>query len=266
MIREKSPQMCYSFVLLREDFNPAVSSRNHQETGGKTMTGELQKPPAPKPRQTFSGMQVLWMVLASMCLAVVATILAIKLYLFPSPFTPVKLSPAESRQLEAKLEKFADFADQANTKESEYTREGTLKPEPYSEAGASRTITFTEREVNAMVAKNTDLAKKMAIDLADNMVSVKLLIPLDPDFPMLGGKILRIHAGAELAFRNSRPVIKLKGVSIMGVPMPNAWLGGIKNIDLIQEFGADEGFWKSFADGVESISVVEDSLQIRLRK
>jgi len=52
----------------------------------------------------------------------------------------------------------------------------------------------------------------------------------------------------------------------MGVPMPNAWLGGIKNIDLIKEFGTDEGFWKTFADGVDSIKVVEGSLQVRLKE
>ena len=91
------------------------------------------------------------------------------------------------------------------------------------------------------------------------------MVPLDPDFPMLGGKTLKIKAGAELAYREGRPVVKLKGVSLMGVPMPNAWLGGIKNIDLIKEFG-EEGFWKTFADGVESIGVVEGVLKIRLKE
>ena len=52
----------------------------------------------------------------------------------------------------------------------------------------------------------------------------------------------------------------------MGVPMPNAWLGGIKNIDLVKEFGGDKGFWKTFADGVDSISVVDGFLDIRLKE
>ena len=99
-----------------------------------------------------------------------------------------------------------------------------------------------------------------------SLVSINLLIPLAPDFPVLGGKTLKINAGAELAYRQSRPVVKIKGVSLMGVPMPNAWLGGIKNIDLIQEFGVDEGFWARFADGVESINVVEGFLRIQLKE
>ena len=52
----------------------------------------------------------------------------------------------------------------------------------------------------------------------------------------------------------------------MGVPLPNAWLGGLKNIDLIQEFGADPGFWKGFADGVAAIEVREGSLRIVLKE
>jgi len=116
-----------------------------------------------------------------------------------------------------------------------------------------------------MVAKNTDLADKLAIDLAQDMISIKLLIPLDPDFPVLGGKTYKVKAGAELAYKVGRPVVKLKGVSLMGVPMPNSWLGGLKNIDLVKEYGVDEGFWKSFSDGVESIGVEEGALQVKLK-
>jgi hypothetical protein len=48
--------------------------------------------------------------------------------------------------------------------------------------------------------------------------------------------------------------------------LPNAWLGGVKNIDLIKEFGTDQGFWKSFADGVETIGVVDGFLKIQLKE
>jgi hypothetical protein len=230
------------------------------------MTGELLKQPNPKPKQGFSGMQVLAMVLVSVCISIVATAFVIKFFLFPSPFKPVKLSPKEAQQLAVKLEKFEDINKHATPKTSEFAKDGTLIPEKYNETGSSREINFTERELNAIVANNTDLAQKLAIDLAEDMISIKLLIPLDPDLPMLGGKTLKVKAGAELAYQKGRPVIKLRGISLMGVPVPNAWLGGIKNIDLIKEFGTDEGFWKTFADGVDSISVVEGYLKIRLKE
>ena len=117
-----------------------------------------------------------------------------------------------------------------------------------------------------MLAKNPDLAKKLAVDLADDLVSARLLVPVDPDFPFLGGKTLRVAAGVEMAYRGDRPTVVLKGVSIMGIPIPNAWLGGLKNIDLVGEFGDQQGFWKGFADGVEDIRVREGQLQLNFKE
>jgi len=67
-------------------------------------------------------------------------------------------------------------------------------------------------------------------------------------------------------FASQRPIVVLKGVSVMGVPVPNDWLGGIKNIDLVQRFGQTEGFWKSFSGGVEFVKVVDGAVQIQLKE
>ena len=52
----------------------------------------------------------------------------------------------------------------------------------------------------------------------------------------------------------------------MGVPLPNAWLGGLKNVDLVAEFGRDGGFWRLFADGVADVEVGEGQLRVRLKE
>ncbi len=181
-------------------------------------------------------------------------------YLFLKEFKPVQLKPGEEQVLERKLRAIGVEVRDAGAGAT------PLEPEPYSEVGASREVSFSERELNAMLARNTDLARKLAIDLADDLVSARLLVPLDADFPMLGGKTLRVNAGVELAYQESRPIVVLKGVSVMGVPIPNAWLGNLKNVDLIQEFGADQGFWKSFSDGVEYIHVEEGRLLVKLKE
>ena len=67
------------------------------------------------------------------------------------------------------------------------------------------------------------------------------------------------RAGVELAYRQSRPIVVLKGVSVMGVPVPNAWLGGIKNIDLVNEYGEGDGFWQAF----ERVSMTSMSARAR---
>jgi len=206
------------------------------------------------------------MIIASMCIAIIITVFSIKIFLFPAPFKPVVLSEKEEQQLTTKLEQFDSLTTQSEASSKEPAKNVNLKPEQYTEEKGSREINFTERELNAMMAKNTDLAQKLALDLADDMISMKLLIPLDPDLPLMGGKTLRVKAGAELAYRGGRPVVKLKGVSLMGVPMPNSWLGGLKNIDLVREFGGDDGFWKSFADGVDSIVITDGFLKIQLKE
>ena len=206
-------------------------------------------------------LKTLGIMLITVIISVIATIFVINYYLFPKQLEPVELSQREESTLNQKLKHFGlpelPSADSSSN---------ALEPEPYSEVGAKREITFSEKELNAMLAKNTDLADKVAIDLAENLASAKMIIPLDPDFPILGGKTLKANAGAELAYANGRPIVILKGVSVWGVPIPNAWLGNLKNVDLVKEFGGDEGFWKSFSDGVENIHVSEGSLIIKLKE
>ncbi len=232
-----------------------------------------------KDTKKFGCLQVVGIVLLTALITTAITLWVAKTYIFPSQFTPVVLSGHEEQLLSEKLNSFGfsmepdsqqNFSEKKpvnnKTKESVEDLNATLQPEAYTEKGAIRDILFTERELNAMIAKNTDLATKVAVDMADDLISARLRIPLDQDFPMFGGKVLRAAAGLELAYRNGQPVVVLKGVKLMGVPIPNAWLGGLKNIDLVHEFGGNEGFWQLFADGVETIETQNGQLKITLKE
>jgi hypothetical protein len=232
-----------------------------------TDTGQLENPAQ---KRGFRAIHLLWIILATILLSAAVTYWVVRTYIYARDFTPVQLSQSEQLVLNDKLKQLGyqpnpvpDPAQPSQPKESD---EQWLRSERYSEAGAKREIYFSERELNAMVANNQDLAKKLAIDLGDNLVSARLLVPVDKDFPILGGKTLRVSTGVEMAFRDAKPVVILKGVSIMGVPIPNAWLGGLKNIDLISEFGDQQGFWAGFAEGVEDIRVEEGELKIKLKE
>ena len=220
-------------------------------------------------RRGMSGAKIFLIVLVTMLITVGITLLVVKYYFFPSEFKPVQLSVKEEQVLEKKLERLEslDAAYQPRRKAGDTASDtGVLEPEAYDEEGADRSISLSERELNSLLAKNTDLARKLAIDLSDDLMSAKLLMPVDEDFPIMGGKILKVRAGVELAYRDGKPIVILKGVSVMGVPIPNAWLGGLKNIDLVEEFGSGDGFWKAFSDGVKDISIVEGNLQIELKE
>ena len=220
-------------------------------------------------RRGLRASHVVWIVLATILLTAGATYWLLRTYIYARDFTPVELSASEQEALNAKLrvlgyEPGPDTAASAQPRKE--TDQAWLRPERYSEVDAEREVRFSERELNAMVANNRDLAKKLAVDLGQDLVSARLLVPVDPDFPILGGKTLRVSAGVEMAFREARPVVILKGISVMGIPIPNAWLGGLKNIDLVSEFGEQQGFWKGFADGVDNIRVEEGQLKIQLKE
>lgn len=215
-----------------------------------------------KPRR-FSGWQVIGIVALVMLVTALITAFIVKRYLWPDEFRPVELSQSESRELDTKLER---LGLETNRAPGPGTPGEPLVVEPYNENAASRDIYFAERELNALLARNTNMADRLAVNLSNNLASAKMLVPLEEDFPMLGGRTLRVTAGVEMAFQDNRPVIVLKGVSLMGVPIPNAWLGNLKNVDLVREFGGNDGFWKTFAAGVELIEVTDGKLHIRLKE
>jgi hypothetical protein len=229
-------------------------------------TQTLPTTPLARERRPSRFKMVVIVVAVAMATSVITVWLATT-YLLPREFKPVKLNDREAQVLDAKLALLDPAQGPSGRTPGKAGKGGTpLIPERYDEKGASRQIRLTERELNALLARNTSLAQKLAIDLSKDLASAKLLIPLDPDFPFVGGKTLRVSAGLELRYDDRNPVVMLKGVSIWGVPIPNAWLGGLKNVDLVKEFGAERGFWQAFGAGVENIRVEEGTLSITLKE
>lgn len=234
-------------------------------------TKKTDTAPSAPGRHNLAWPQVLLIVLLTMVITVGLSYWVLSSFLFMKEFKPLELSAKEELVLESKLRAVGldiDISGSPPTKitPAEIDKEGNLIPEPYSEKGARREISFNERELNALLAKNTDLAKKLAIDLGNDLVSAKLLIPLEPDFPILGGKTIRVNAGVEMAYDHGKPIVILKGVSLWGVPIPNAWLGNLKNVDLAGKFAGEQGFWQSFSEGVENIRVEEGQIKINLKE
>ncbi len=203
--------------------------------------------------------------------SVVSTLVAlcvVYLYLFPGAFKPVTLSASEEQVLEQKLERM-DSVQRYRTLHkgrSQNDKGNELQPERYTETDSNREIILTERELNGLLAKNTDLASKLAIDLSQDLASAKLLIPLDDEFPLFGGKTLKVTAGLELAYKGNKPIVALRGISLWGVPIPNAWLGNMKNVDLVQEFGDQNGFWGAFSEGIEAVEISDGQLRVKLKE
>jgi hypothetical protein len=237
-----------------------MTNKTPQVTGSDQSSAQEQHP-------RYSGLKLFGIVVLACIISTLVAFGAVYLYLFPGEFKPVTLSSGEEHALEQKIERLdSRHRTPALHKNSRQKKETSLEPERYSETDANYEIILTERELNALLAKNTDLASKLAIDLSQDLASAKLLIPLDEEFPLLGGKTLKVTAGLELAYKNEKPVVALRGISLWGVPIPNAWLGNIKNVDLVQEFGDQKGFWAAFADGIEEVEVSEGQLRVMLKE
>jgi len=194
----------------------------------------------------------------------------IKHNLYANPFNPTKLNEREQQVLNTKLERLEQsFQKQgkfSGTRIDEEMTKERLEPEDYTEDPARREIRISQKELNALIAKDEKAARQIAINLSDDMISLKLIIPVDKDIPFLGGKTLRLSCGVTLRHEAGKPVVALRGVSIGGIPIPNAWLGNLKNVDLVHEFNGQHGFWGTLSKGVEDIKVSNGSLSIKLRE
>jgi hypothetical protein len=210
--------------------------------------------------QRFSGKQVLLFVGLAVLATALVTAWWVNQYLYAATFEPTQLTKSEQRSLDSKM------AQLRQVDESGSSPDGPLEPEPYSEEGASREIQLTEREVNSLIAKDVEMAKHVAVDLADNLVSVKLVVPVAEEMPIVGGKMLKVNFGVELSYANGKPVVAMQGISLGGVPLPSAWWGDIKHINLVEEFGGPGGFWDQFAKGVQDLKIQDGQLRITLKE
>ncbi|MFP4252665.1 MAG: hypothetical protein ACLFRM_08515 [Guyparkeria sp.] len=256
--------------------NDSNNSSNPSEPRSPPPTESTPGQPEPA-RRGIGCLGVTLVIIVTMVITVALGALAVRYFLFPDQFEPVELSAVERQTLDDKLGAIGVQSDRSpearrddrfEASPEEFDDEGRLKPEAYGEKDAPREVQFDERELNAIIARDPEMARRLAIDLSEDLVSVKLLVPLPPDFPVMGGQTLRLNAGAEVrqvpTADGSRLAVIVTGVSLWGIPLPNTWIGGLKGVDLVAEFGGEPGFWQSLADGVESVDVEEGQLVFRL--
>ncbi len=213
--------------------------------------------PDSKPR-SLSFKTVAVIVILAIFVSVAATLLVVRVWFFPTSIKPVDLNQQEEMVLNAKLDvlKAQDIPDENSIYEP--------SSGAYAERPQDRILYFTQRELNAMIARNPDLARKVSVHLSDRLISANMIVTLPDDFPVFGGRTVRISSGLHVDYQQGRPVITVEGVSIMGVPVPGAWLGGIKGRDLTAFYAEDEGFWSVFAQGVKDLNVEDGRLRVEL--
>lgn len=234
-------------------------------------TSSAVPPETARPPRRFGCLQVTLLLLAAVLITAVVSVWAARTYLYPSPLEPVVLSVPEQQVVQEKLRRLREpgaalprTGDERRAPADRRAPDGPLTPEIYREDPAARVLYFTQRELNGLIAENPDLAERVALHLSEDLVSATVLVTLPPDFPVMPGRTVRVNAGLGLQHEQGRLAVVLRGVSVMGVPLPDAWLGGLKGRDLVALYGEEPGFWRAFAEGVADLRVEEGRLRVEL--
>jgi ABC-type antimicrobial peptide transport system permease subunit len=180
------------------------------------------------------------------------------------PKPPQSLSSKEQIALDQKISSLTNLL--AISKHGTEVSVEPTNPEKYSESDDSRKISFTEKEVNIIIANEFQSEHPVVLDFDNNLVSLKTLITVENDFPILGGKDVPLTAGIEIKTINNEISIVLKGVSLWGVPLPNSLLGDMKNLDLIAEYAPEPGIAHMLKETFKEIVVSKDVIELILHE
>jgi hypothetical protein len=211
--------------------------------------------------------------LIALLLVIVATVV-ITLWWMQRPIRPVVLSAQERAAVEEKLQHIGGGSAPAPAPN---LRAKAGAPSPVVAAGTeanpgqdrpyvagSKVLKLTEREINGLLNANTDLGKSVRLEFARDAINAYLAVPIPQDFPIGGGKMFRARGRFRLSLGNdATPYAILEDVTVFGLSLPKAWLGGLKGENLIgQAMGGNNG--KPVLRGIKSLRVEPGALVLEV--
>lgn len=207
-----------------------------------------------KPRSGRRTLLTVLLVILGCCgVTAAGTVWWVKRNFYASPIRPVSLSQTEQQALQAKLE--ALHLDPAAPSRP------VLTPEEQR-----RSITVTQKEINAYLAQQ-GLGDTVKVELGNDSISAMTIVPIPPDAPLFGGTTLRLRLalGVRMA-ENKKMTVQVNDISVGGVPLPNAWLGDIKGVNLADERFESDPALQRFFDGIKTLEVRNGELLVVLNE
>lgn len=168
-------------------------------------------------------------------LVIVATV-AITVWWIQRPIKPVVLSAEEQKVVDTKLEKMRSAPTVARNSQSSLAQtnasSSSIPNRVYQPGG--KELRLTERELNGLLNQNTDLGKTVRLELDTDAINAYIAVPIPKDFPVGGGRTFRAHGRFRLSLsKDQTPVAMLEDVTVLGLSLPKAWLGGWKGKNLL---------------------------------
>ncbi len=194
-------------------------------------------------------------------LFLIATTVAITFWWIQRPIRPVVLSAQENATLETKVRELESRSvpigrDSTPSFHSAPAAAGSPVQQSAYVPG-STTIKLTEREINGLLNKNTDLGNKVRLEFDKDAVNAYMAIPVPEDFPVGAGTTFRMRGRFRISIGGEgRPYAVLEDVTIFGLSLPKEWLGGIKGENLLGEALGDG----PVVQGIKSLKVEPGAL------
>lgn len=174
-------------------------------------------------------------------LAIIATVL-VTLWWIQRPIRPVVLSDKEKTVLDTKLT-YLENPDVAPRRHPGLRKASTVaevrdagSADNHTYVPGDKVITLTQREINGLLNANTDLGHSVRLEFDTDAINAYLAVPIPQDFPIGGGKMFRARGRFRLSIEEGgTPYAVLEDVTVFGLSLPNAWLGGIKGQNLFAD-------------------------------
>ena len=211
-------------------------------------------------------------------LVLIAATVAITLWWIQRPITPVVLSAPEKTAVDEKLRRLGGGNAGATARAPASIR--GVQPENPAPAAPKdtgpkpqpdrpyvpglKTLTLTERELNGLLNANTGLGESVRLELGQDAINAYVAVPIPQDFPVGGGRMFRARGRFRLSLDNGgAPYAILEDVTVFGLSLPKAWLGGLKGENLIGDaVGKRDG--SPILQGIKSLRIEPGALVLEV--
>ena len=208
-------------------------------------------PHTPEPKPRSSSCLIRGLIIAAILLAAIG----ILVLWYNRPIKPVVLTEPEMTVVETKIAAMQPPVEEPPAVDPET---------PAEYVPGAREIAFTDRELNGLLNKHTALGDQVAFQFTPGAVLARIETPLPEDIPIIGGNKLRARAKFAVDTTGPNPALALEDITIWGISIPNDWIGGIKNTNLLGEaFGSENS---QGIPGVESLTIERGRLLIQLKE
>lgn len=180
------------------------------------------------------------------------------------PIKPVVLSLQEKAVVESKLQKLNPAIAGQAASSTRPTSATNAPPPAQTYVPGGKELRLTERELNGLLNQNTDLGQTVRLELETDAINAYLAVPVPKDFPIGGGKMFRAKGRFRMSLGNDQaPVAMLEDVTVLGLSLPQEWLGGVKGKNLLADaMGLRNagGTWK----GIKSLRIVRGAIVLEV--